>query len=219
MSHHMRAGVSAAVFLLLAFNFLLAQFPQHQAENNGPQSIASIIAKGIYPCDGTLRRLPTDLVKREYRGQCFDGIEIWSQAEMLPGIGKAKSSLLIIAVNRRTELSSIVASDFYLGSEDPKHPNDLGRVKIINAIDPNTMSNWVSGLLDSSSVARFEEMIFRGGAISSGGSLMGIVYFGKFKGVHPTLIYAPKSWVAKGNEIEIPLGLGDWPDDGQNQKH
>ena len=55
---------------------------------------------------------------------------------------------------------------------------------------------------------------YSGGAISSGGTLSGFLYFGKIQGKYPMLMYTDKSW--KDDVIQIPLG--SWPNEISQQE-
>jgi hypothetical protein len=54
-----------------------------------------------------------------------------------------------------------------------------------------------------------EQTAFRGGTIWSGGSLGGLIYSGKIKGVEPMLMYGPKAWLDRNKYVSMPLGK--WP--------
>jgi hypothetical protein len=232
------------------------------------QTVTGGIGGFQYPCNGMVKRLPVDLLGREYRGQCVDGIEIWSWANTASArFPPAENTVFIIAVNRRPELASIVRDDFYVVSIDPKHPQDANRAKVTQAIDPSAIAAGLTRLglpspyhqqpprelysniydangkyvgqmvstdplwpLVSAIQQQEQKQInddnaqavstmaawvtrtgYAGGAISSGGSLGGYLYFGKIKGSQPMLMYNPKAQAGTSKYISIPLG--NWPID------
>jgi hypothetical protein len=70
----MRKLASVTVFVLSIF----ASSPS-RAQDQG-QNVRPGVAGLEYPCSGGVKRLPADLLGREYRGQCVEGIEVWSWA-------------------------------------------------------------------------------------------------------------------------------------------
>ncbi|HXQ27243.1 MAG TPA: hypothetical protein VN822_12605 [Candidatus Acidoferrales bacterium] len=111
------------------------------------QPVDSGIGGINYPCNGMVKRLPADLLGREYRGQCIEGIEVWSWADKMPAhFGPAESTVFIIVVNRRNETASVVRDDFYMVSVDPKHSQDANRAKVSQAIDPLKIANQLTRL-------------------------------------------------------------------------
>jgi hypothetical protein len=262
-------------FVILA-GVLTAQ--DSKAQDSGvtrPTQVTQGISKtglgGIeYPCNGKIKRLPADLTGKEYRGQCIEGIEVWSWADVAPAaFGPASISIFVLVLNRRNEIASVERQDFVIISLDRKHPHDASKAKGLFSIDPDKitsrmarlaaptysqpypqqshsqiynsngkylgeivssdpmwplaealreqqerLANERNGQIVSTITSWIVKTAYSGGAISSGGTLSGFLYFGKIKGEYPMLMYTNKSW--KDDVIEIPLG--SWPNEMSQQE-
>jgi hypothetical protein len=93
-------------------------------------------------CDGVARELPANVAGRAYRGQCFEGIEIWAWAGPMPARFGAKSEnvLFAIVINRGDKPLTIEQSNFAIVSLDPKRPNDAARAGVTRALDPDKVA-------------------------------------------------------------------------------
>lgn len=218
-----KVRLNSLVSIPLSIGLVLAVSVQTGSQEKQQEDVVAAIARmdADSPCDGKVNRLPADLFGREYRGQCVDGVEIWSWANMQPVAGKAKNAIFVIAVNRRNELVSVVSGDFYIVSLDPRKPNDPNRTKVLKALQATAVTQSLSSLVSPSSSEQDRDNVssitqwiaqhsFEGGAISSGGHLSGFLYFEKIKGVNPMLMYGTEKMADTDHAINIPLG--DWPD-------
>jgi len=115
------------------------------------QTTIQTIKPGIggidYACNGTVKRLPVDILGREYRGHCVDGIEVWSWSDSMPAhFGPAQNTVFVTVINRSNETVSVVHGDFYIISLDPKHLNDFKHASVTGSIDPTTITGDVAKL-------------------------------------------------------------------------
>ncbi len=115
------------------------------------QTTIQTIKPGIggidYACNGMVKRLPADILGREYRGHCVDGIEVWSWSDSMPAhFGPAQNTVFVIAINRSNETVSVVHGDFYIISLDPKHLNDFKHASVTGSIEPTTITGAMAKL-------------------------------------------------------------------------
>jgi hypothetical protein len=105
-------------------------------------------------CDGKVKILPADLVGHEYRGECVDGIWIFTwPTPARARFGKARNALFIVAFNTRELVADVYLGDFAVASMDKNHPNDPKRVKIIGLIDPSVVVSSLARLFAASPTA------------------------------------------------------------------
>jgi hypothetical protein len=133
------------IALVVFLGYLIIALP------SGAQKEGQTANPGIggisYPCNGMVKRLPADLLGREYRGQCLEGIEVWTWASTIPAhFWKAQNTVFVVVINRRNDMASVVRDDFHVVSADPKHPNDPNRMDVIDAIDPVKIADGLARL-------------------------------------------------------------------------
>ncbi len=118
----------------------------------------------------------------------------------------AKKAVFVTVINKRDALASVPRSDIYIVSLDRNYPNDAKRAKVARSLDPEKLSDRLAALGLSKIAASEYQNAFHGGAISPGGFLSGLVFFGNIDGIRPRLmcpIHGPQKDV-----VSIPLGSG-----------
>ena len=149
--------LTAPATLIAGFLIFLGVLPaqdskaQNSAATNSTGVTQGVSKTGLggveYPCNGKIKRLPADLAGKEYRGQCIQGIEVWSWADVAPAaFGAATNTVYVLVLNRRDRIASVERENFLIMSLDRKHPFDASKAKGLFSIDPAKINSQMARL-------------------------------------------------------------------------